>query len=389
MAPGRILLDRFGDLPVLQKATIRSRYGDLKSDDLASRKWHSYASGGSTGEPIHVIHDQMYDDWTRAMAFPIDDILTRRVGERTVILWGSIRDITAARETARARLNNWMRSYVYLDGFKLNAERMSSYVDFINRYRPHHVHAYVESIVELARYIERNHLVVHSPRTVTTSAGSLLPHMREMLSRAFQSEVFNYYGSREFGLIGVECDRHAGMHVPTQTVYVEVLRDDGTPADPGEVGRIVITSLVNYALPLVRYEIGDMGAWASTPCSCGRAWPTLSTITGRISDMFVKPDGGLLAGEYFHAAFGSHDDWVEQFQVVQEEVDKLRVRVVLRRDVPQIDAAKAAGVEELVRIIHLGLGPTCQVAFEFVDEIAATPSGKLRLTISKVRAEGA
>jgi phenylacetate-CoA ligase len=196
--------------------------------------------------------------------------------------------------------------------------------------------------------------------------------------------VFDYYGSREFGLIGVECDRHEGLHVPMQTLYMEVLRDDGSPTCPGEVGRIVITSLTNYSLPLIRYEIGDLAAWAETPCSCGRVWPLLRDVKGRISDMFVKSDGGLLAGEYFHAALSYHD-WVAKYQVVQDAVDQLRVRIVLRRDVPDLDAAKVAGMKELQRVIHLGLGRTCAVSFEFVDEIEPTASGKFRFTISRVR----
>ena len=196
--------------------------------------------------------------------------------------------------------------------------------------------------MELARAVEKRGLAVHSPETITTAAERLQPHMRELLSRVFRTEVFDRYGSREFGLMGHECHRHEGLHAPLQSMYLEVLRDDDSPADPGEVGRIVATSLINCALPLIRYEIGDLGAWSEEPCSCGRVWPLLREVKGRTTDNFVKADGTLVAGEYFNHVF-SEQDWVKRFQVVQEAIDQLRVSIVLRDDLPDLGAVKATG----------------------------------------------
>jgi len=171
---------------------------------------------------------------------------------------GSVADLTG-QETLRARLGMWMRNEVWLNSFRMTPDLMRSYVELINRYRPDHIIGYVESVMELARFIERNELAVHSPKTVATAAGSLEPHVRELIQGVFRAEVFDQYGSREVSGMATECERHEGMHVPLQSVLVEVLRRDGTPAEPGETGRIVVTSLVNYAMPLIRYEIGDLG----------------------------------------------------------------------------------------------------------------------------------
>ena len=153
-----------------------------------------------------------------------------------------------------------------------------------------------------------------------------------------------------------------------------MLREDGTPASPGEVGRIVVTSLVNYAMPLIRYVIGDLGAWAESPCGCGRAWPLLREVTGRISDTFVRADGTLVAGQYWnYIAF--MQDWVQQFQVVQEAIDQLRVSIVVRDDVSDLDAKKAAGRQEIRHLVDLAMGEDCAVSFEFVDFDRAVPVG--------------
>jgi len=380
---GRIDLSRFNRLQPLDKATVRKRFDDLRSDDLALRKWTYDSTGGSTGEPVRLIHDCDYADWVRAISLAGGAVACRRPGETKLYLWGSVRDLLAGQETLRARLGRWMRDERWINSFRMSPELMNSYVDFINRYRPVHIIAYVESIVELARFVERSGLVVHSPKTIATSAGCLQPHMRELLERVFRTEVFNQYGSREVAGMGTECERHEGMHVPLQSVLVEVLRDDGSTAGPEETGHVVVTSLINYAMPLIRYQIGDLGVYADAPCSCGRVWPLLRSITGRISDTFVTSTGTLVAGEYFNYVFYLQD-WVDRFQVVQESTSSIRARIVPRYDLPGFAAAKEAGVEEIVKKVRLAMGEDCAVSFEFVNDIEPTASGKYRFTISRV-----
>lgn len=382
---GRIDLSRFDRLRLLDKATVRERFDDLRSDDLALRKWTYDSTGGSTGEPVRLIHDCDYADWVCAMSLAGGAVACRRPGETKLYLWGSVRDLLAGQETLRTRLGRWMRDEKWLNSFRMSQELMASHVDFINRYRPARIIAHVESIVELARYVERRGLVVHSPTTIATSAGCLQPHMRELLLRVFRTEVFNQYGvrSREVAGMGTECERHEGLHVPLQCVLIEVLRDYGSPAEPEETGRIAVTSLVNYAMPLIRYEIGDLGAWADAPCSCGRIWPLLRSVTGRISDTFVTSAGTLVAGEYFNYVFYLQD-WVDRFQVVQESTSSILARIVPRYDLPGFAAAKEAGVEEILKKVRLAMGEDCAVSFEFLDHIEPSASGKYRFTISRV-----
>ena len=297
--PGRVFVDRFAQIPVLDRATVRSRFADLLSGDLSTRTWEYTWTGGSTGEPVRLVHDGDWEDWRRALAVVGNCLACRRPDERKLYVWGSVPDLVG-QETLRARLGKWMRNEVWLNSFRMTPDLMHSYVALMNRYRPDHLIGYVESIMELARFIERNGLAVHGPKTVATAAGSLSPHMRERIQGVFRAGVFDLYGSREVASMAIECSRHEGLHVPLQAVLVEVLRDDGTPAKPGETGRIVVTSLANYAMPLIRYDIGDLGAWAEAPCGCGRVWPSLGAVTGRISDTFVTADGTLVAGQYFH-----------------------------------------------------------------------------------------
>jgi len=216
-----------------------------------------------------------------------------------------------------------------------------------------------------------------------TSAGTLYGLMRETIQRVFRAPVFNRYGSREVGDIACECEAHQGLHVCPVTHYVEILREDGTPARPGEVGEIVVTSLTNYAMPLIRYRIGDMGAWAEKDCSCGRNWPLLKEVTGRVTDSFVSASGTRVHGEYFtHLLY--FRDWVKKFQFLQESYTRIRLLIV-----PAVPPDQAKWIVEQERAdleakVQLVMGPECSLEIELVSDIPPSPSGKYRYTISKV-----
>jgi phenylacetate-CoA ligase len=265
---------------------------------------------------------------------------------------------------------------------------MRTFVDRINEVQPVQILAYVESAYELAQFIEQEGVEVHSPRAIMTSAGTLHDHMREVIRRVFRAPVFNRYGSREVGDIACECEAHEGLHVSAPTHYVEILRSDGTPTDPGEVGEIVVTLLTNYAMPLIRYRIGDMGAWAESSCSCGRSWPLLAEVTGRVSDTFVTDDGKRIHGEFFtHLFYG--EEWVQKFQVIQESVRQITIAVVPSGSTVHADRRLRDEMGAIRTDIHSVMGETCDVRFDVREEIPPTDSGKYRYTISKVDRERA
>jgi phenylacetate-CoA ligase len=219
-----------------------------------------------------------------------------------------------------------------------------------------------------------------------TSAGTLHDHMRETIRETFQAPVFNRYGSREVGDIACGCGVHEGLHVSAPTHYVEILRPDGTPTEPGEVGEIVVTLLTNYAMPLIRYRIGDMGAWAESTCACGRSWPLLSNVTGRVSDTFLTEDGKSIHGEFFtHLFYG--EEWVQKFQVVQESVHQVTITIVPAEWGDDLKRRHRAEMNVIREHIHSVMGQSCNVTFDFCSNIRPTDSGKYRYTISRVNRE--
>jgi phenylacetate-CoA ligase len=379
-------LQNFSRIPLLDKSIIRANNEKLKSADLSARKWYENTSGGSTGEPVRLIQDRDYHQLRTSLVILQDSWSGYSMCEKRIVLWGSERDLFVGKAKFRTRIGRWLKNEIWLNAFRITPGQMQSYVKCINDFKPAQILAYAESVYELSRFIEREKLRVFSPSSIMTAAGVLHAHMRETIERVFKAPVFNRYGSREVGPVSCECDHHQGMHVCPITHYVEIVKSDGSPCDPGELGEVVITLLTNYAMPLIRYRIGDMAAWSENPCTCGRAWPLLKYVTGRVSDIFITKKGTQIHGEYFTHLF-YFQDWLDKFQVIQEDLDLIHVLIVPHQKTikPEKEFREEIGV--ITKKMRLVMGQDCGVTFEFVDDIDPTASGKYRYTISKLSRE--
>lgn len=385
-ASGAINLEFFGQISLLDKATIRTQFEGLMSNDLATRKWYHNASGGSTGEPVRLIQDKDHSDWIRAIKMLYDLWTGYTLSAGRIRLWGSMRDLSNTTQTFSKRYNRWLMNELWLNAFRMTPEQMRDYVRQINSFKPVQILAYVESIYELSLLIEREGLPIHSPRAIMTSAGTLHSHMRKTIERVFKAPVFNRYGSREMGDIACECHQHSGLHVSAPTHYLEILKPDGSHARPGEVGEIVVTLLTNYSMPLIRYRIGDLGSWADKPCHCGRTWPVLEEVTGRVTDVFRKRDGTVVSPEYLIHLVGVvlNSGWILKYQVIQDDYEQIRILLITNGTTNKPHLMYHNEMETISKKIRLVMGEGCRVEYQFVDDIPPTASGKYRYTISKV-----
>jgi len=218
------------------------------------------------------------------------------------------------------------------------------------------------------------------PRLLVVGGEVTTPAMRARIGRAFGAPVYETYGSHECPLIAAEC-RHSGLlHAAGDAVLVEVLVD-GRPAEPGERGEVVITNLHAYAMPFIRYRIGDV-ATRGAPCGCGAPFGTLDTIQGRMIDYFPLPDGRLLHPyEIVIRLVWKPLDWIRQYQLVQERRDSVVLYVV---------AASPPAEEQLAevrRVVAPALGDRVRFEVRPVERIPFEATGKLRPSRSLVRSE--
>jgi phenylacetate-CoA ligase len=269
----------------------------------------------------------------------------------------------------------------------MTPETMREYVVKISSFRPLVVEGYVDGLYELAQFMRAEDLSIDfPPRGVITAAGTLFPHMRSAIEASFGAPVFDRYGSREAGPIASECSSHSGLHIMGETTIVEVVDEKGNEVPPGVEGEILVTNLWNYTMPLIRYRIGDRGTKSDTEtCPCGRPYPLLRSISGRSSSGFLLKGGGVVSPVFFIHFVGvvHNDQSVAKFQVVQQDYDRILIRLVPRA--AGFNLGKWPAKEYLVEHIKRVMGSDCSVEFRIDADIEKTPTGKHLYTVTHVR----
>ena len=365
--------------PVLTKGIVRGRLEELKSADLDRRRWYFNTSGGSTGEPLKLIQDWEFAAKAGAIKLLFSKLAGREVGEAEISLWASSLDMTGRRPNWRAVLAERMANATRIGVFRMTDGQMRDNIALLNARRPKLVVAYAGALYELARFAEREGLEVRPQAAIITSASTLYPFMRETIERVFQCRVFDRYGSREVGDVACERPDLQGLWVAPWGNYVEITDPDGARLPDGTPGEILVTSLTNFAMPLVRYKIEDRGVLAPAGRDAGGgASQILESVIGRTYDRFINESGELVeSGQFMPLLY--FREWIRQYQVVQKSPSHIVFRIVKTGSGP-----KPGELDELRAGCDAIMHHPCRVDFEFPDEIVPAPSGKHRFIISEV-----
>jgi phenylacetate-CoA ligase len=361
--------------PVMERETVRRHGMELRSSTALPLITKS--TGGSSGVPLtfaldHGSNDRRMAAWHRGYGWA-----GAAPGTKQVHLWGVPIEGRPFKKRLKDRLYNALYRRDFVSCFGMGDGFAARFVCRIERARPDVIVAYTNPLYGVACQLDAAGMhPAYSPSAIVLGAEKVHPFQREKIQSVFGAPVFETYGSREFMLIGAECERHNGLHVTAEHLIVEVVDDQGVPVQPGVEGHVVITDLFNYGMPFVRYAIGDRAIAGAAPCPCGRGLPLLSAVTGRVLDMIRTPSGRVLPGEFFPHLFKDVAS-VVRFQVIQEEPARLRILLVANERF----AAEEARVGSLIRT---ALGPDLGVVLERVAEIPLTRTGKHQVVINRV-----
>ncbi len=366
-------------IPFLTKS-IMQEYGERLQIPGARRVYENH-SGGSTGVPTRFWQDERYKVQMSVATKRSNALAGAFPGARVAKLWGAPQDRRQI-EGWRGRGKLWLFNQRYYDTFDMGPERMAAYHADIERFQPDIIQAYASSVYLFAKYLKAKGIRPTYPKvSIISSAEKLFPHMRAEIEEVFPVKVFDRYGSREVSAMSAECDRHDGLHIQMPGYILETIDPVTLKPVVGQPGEIVITVLYNYAMPFLRYRIGDMGILDTSPCACGRIFHRLREVVGRTSDNFLMPDGRIVHGEYFtHIFYGR--EGIEQFQFVQHAREEFSLQIV---PTPKYQQATAAAIEHEVREM---IGPAARLRMELREAIPKTASGKYRFTVSHVDVNG-
>jgi phenylacetate-CoA ligase len=370
-------LSKFDCVPVLTRDLLTRFSDELISKDRNTRRWYYGSSGGSTGEPVRFIRDRRGLKWSASTEYYYyRDILG--IDEPTakkVLLWGSDRDINIG---IKAQFFNWLNHRVFLNSFRMENNDIEQYINKINTYKPDLIRGYAGSLFDLCQYAQNKDITLHTPKILISAAETLHDNMRAIIESSFRTAAHSFYGSREAPCLAAECKK-GSMHVFSFLHHLEVLTDDNQAARIGEEGKVAVTNLHNYVMPLIRYEIGDTAIQGDGTCPCGSMLPTLGKVTGRVVDHFMKENGTTVPAEFFIWLFvvACNIGVVKKYQVVQEDYNQIRILLVPHSNLTE------SFKEDIEGKIHKVMG-NCDITWEFVDDIPKSPSGKYMQTKSLV-----
>lgn len=365
------------NVPVITKPLINANRDLLIADNFDMGDLVANSTGGSTGESMYFYNDRTSLVERQAVVLRNQKWVGARYSDKEVRLWGAQMDLNKA-SGLRSKVHGLLNNTIHLSTYDLSDDSMHNYVKVISRYKPKLLISYPSPLAEFSRYIISNSINIHPVKSIITSAEKLYDWQREVIQLAFpKSEIYDRYGCREFGNIAHECNMHEGYHVNDERFFLEILDDNLQPVDEGKVGKIYITDLDNYGFPFLRYEIGDLASFSSKSCSCGRGLSLLSSIEGRSFDIIQCPNGNRVAGTFWTICLRRYQG-VVRFQVVQEELDVLRLKLVTD------ESYDKSSESQIISDVYDKCGKI-SVVFDYVDVIELTKSGKEKLVVSNIR----
>jgi len=365
----RVNLKNFGKIPILTRDILKKEFEKLKSKEMGKRKWYINHSGGSTGQPVEFIQDNVYWQWNVANKIYYAHINGKDTGEKEIKLWGSDRDILEGTIGVKTKIQNYLYNRVFLNSFDMNDKQMRLIVKKINKFKPKLLWGYVNSLEILADYVIKNNIKIYSPGVVFSAAGTLTKGIRSKIRKAFRCKVVNIYGTREVGDVAFEIEENKGLYITDYTHKLEVVD-----------GKILITTLENYSMPLIRYDIGDVSSGIAKPPAKGIQLSILKDVLGRETSIFKTKAGKRITPEYFIHMVGVmyNTGFIKRFQVIQKDYDWVIIKIVLAG---KKDTKKLKDIENVIKLV---MGKNCKVDFNFVNKIKPTKSGKYLYTVSEV-----
>ncbi len=369
-------LDDIELIPTISKQEIQEHGPELISATADRRTLIRDQTGGSTGSPLVFYYDSDRLDSRVAATLRHNRWAGWNVGDKVAVIWGAPQDL-ARSPRLRDRVRDWIQDRrIMLDASALDEHSMASFTIALRRYKPRILQAYSNTLGLYARYLRSRGIDDIRPHGIVCSAEVLTAENRALIEETFGCRVFDRYGCREFAVIASECEVHDGMHLNAENLLVEVLVHGRSCRD--QDGQIVVTDLRNLAMPLLRYEIKDVGSMLTRACTCPRKLPLLAIGGGRSTDFLLATTGAIVSGIVIATYVATNVPGIRQVQFLQDAPASIKIRLVKGLE---WSPATLAQLEAKARYY---LGQNMRFDFEFCTVIPSEKSGKYRFSICNI-----
>jgi phenylacetate-CoA ligase len=352
--------EKLSDFAVIEKQTIKENYEAFISDTYDKCKLVKTTTSGSYGTPFTFFLTKQKRARQQAEVIFFNEWAGYEVGMR----------YSQFRVHPRSKLLLWMQNGMLMNPSVVDESWLREKRELLKKGKIRFIIAYPTALQPLAEYCREQgdgpddfHL-----EGIVSGAEPLLDYVRSTLEGVFGCPVLDRYSSNELGVVSHECLAGRRHHINLTSHKVEILKiNSDQPAEAGELGRVVITDYFSHAMPLIRYDTGDLACWSNQGCSCGLETPVIAKISGRLMEMIYTPNGKMINPLAIDREPKDLNDII-QFQFIQKSRDNYLVKLMVKKSFSQEDVLKQR--------YQTLLGVDAYLEFEYVDAIEPLPSGK-------------
>ncbi len=375
-------LEDLARIPIISRREIQDNFEQLVARGMPEDHLPvgSGQTSGSTGRPVKYATTRITKIFASALVLRghlwQDRDLTVSAAR---ILLSSGSDTEKTPDNSKGKEQRWIMAF---PGGKLASFDSSRTVDeqlrWLKKQQPEWLITYPSNLAALAETAREKGIDLPALKYLSTLGEVVTPRLRALCRDVWGLDIADNYSCKEVNTIAMQCPDHDHYHVQSERQLVEVLDEQGRPCKPGEIGRVVVTDLHNYAMPFLRYELGDY-AEVGEPCPCGRTLPVLKQILGRTRNMLVLPSGEKIWPSFIISEWAAMGP-ISQLQAIQNSLTDIEVRLVLNGTMEPPEEAN------LLEAIRRDLGGKFNVSLTYVDHIPRSSNGKFEDFVSNIGA---
>ncbi len=368
-------------IPILTRSELQEHGDSLQSTQAPPQhgKLHEIRSSGSTGKPVRVLQSALNSFFWQV--FTMREHLWQQRNLKGKLAAIRFTANKKAKPPHGIRGSGWGPSTnrIFETGPMVMLSISTSIqeqADWLIRENPDYLLTHPTNALALARHFEKTGETLPGLRQVRALGETINPELHAICRGVWGVSLADMYSAQEVGYIALQCPDHLHYHIQSESVLVEVLDKENQPCAPGETGRVVVTPLHNFAMPLLRYELGDYAEMGGA-CPCGRGLPVLTKILGRVRNMVTLPSGEQHWPDVAHRHYRKIAP-IKQMQIVQHTPETIEVRLVVETSLTPEQEGR------LILAIRDSLKFPFQVSFTYAEHIPRSKGGKFEEFVSEV-----
>jgi len=363
-------------IPITKKDDIRKNYENFISNGYKKNYLKTISTSGSTGKPLFLKISQTEDEFRKAKHLRANISIGQKPKDKWVV-------ITSPHHFGSStKIQRFFNIYVPVPISVFNdieTQRM-----MIEKLNPNILDGYSSSLYLIAKEFEKEKINSIRLKFLIGGAELINYDSRKYIENIFSAPFYDHYSCIEFGKVAWQCNEKDQYHIDSESLILEFLKDNEEVAD-GETGEIICTSLFNFAMPLIRYAIGDLGIKSKDTCNCGRNLPLMKLIEGRTDSLLVLPNGRWISPRAFTVAISTFEfyPYFDQFRIIQTKINQFNILLKMKNNSYNENNLTQKLVNYLINTLSLN-SYDVSINVKFVDEIPLDKTGKLMMVISEL-----